>query len=190
MNLLNSSIERSLRLLRSGGIILYPTDTVWGIGCDATNEEAIDRIFKLKQRADSKSMIILVADEQAILKFTASPNPAIFNLLAESDRPTTVIYENALGLPDNLVNADGSIAIRIVKEPFCKAIIKRLGNPLVSTSANISGKPTPHFFSEISDKIKEGVDYIPNYRRDDRSPASPSKIIKLESTGEINVIRE
>ncbi len=189
MELLQQSIHKAVQTVKAGGLILYPTDTVWGIGCDATDAKAIDRIYKLKQRDDSKSLIILVAEGRAILKYVAAPNPAIFDILQNSDRPTTVIYDNALGLPDNLVNEDGSIAIRVVKEPFCKALIKRLGKPVVSTSANISGQPAPRIFSEITEVIRKGVDYIVEYRQEDRHLAAPSRIIKLNKNGEIQTIR-
>lgn len=190
MDLLQFSIEQALQTLRAGGIILYPTDTIWGIGCDATDQHAIDRIYQLKKRDDSKSLIILLADKRDILKYTANPNPAVFDYLEKSERPTTVIYENALGLPDNLVNSDGSIGIRLVSEPFCKALIKRLGKPIVSTSANISGQPAAKKFSFISNEIKRGVDYIVDYQQDDTQEAISSRIIKMSATGEIEIIRE
>ncbi len=187
---MEEDLKKALKTLQSGGIFLYPTDTVWGIGCDATQSNAIERIYQLKQRDDSKSMIILAAEEHDILTYTAHPNPDLFKLLSTSDRPTTIIYENARALPDNLVNSDGSIAIRIVKEPFCKALIKRLGKPIVSTSANISGHPTPQLFPEIEKEIKNGVDYIVKYRQEDQKKAQPSKIIKLQQNGEITILRD
>ncbi len=186
---MEKDIIHALEILRSGGIILYPTDTVWGIGCDATDAAAIDRIYRLKERDDSKSMIILVADERAILKYTASPDPAVFEILENTDRPTTIIYENALDLPDNLINSDGSIAIRIVQEPFCRALIKRLGKPIVSTSANQSGKPAPRVFSEITAPIRQGVDYIVAYRQDDDTISAPSRIIRMAADGTTVVLR-
>ncbi|HLR37494.1 MAG TPA: L-threonylcarbamoyladenylate synthase [Chitinophagaceae bacterium] len=188
--MINTDIKETLSALKKGKIILYPTDTIWGIGCDATNAEAINRIYQLKQRDDSKSMIILTAENRDVLKYTASPHPEIFNILENATKPTTIIYENALGLPENLINADGSIAIRVVQEPFCKALIKRLGHPIVSTSANISGQPPAPFFSAISREIKEGVEYIVQYRQEDETPASPSRIIKLKNNGEVDIIRE
>lgn len=190
MDLLHYAVEQALQTLRAGGLILYPTDTIWGIGCDATDAAAIDRIYRLKQRDESKSLIILIADKRDILKYTAAPNPAIFDYLGQTERPTTVIYENALGLPDNLVSADGSIAIRLVKEPFCNALIRRLGKPIVSTSANISGDPAPASFSKITDQVKKGVDYIVDYRQDDDTPAVSSRIIKMGHEGTIKIIRE
>jgi len=190
MDILHYSVEQALQTLRAGGIILYPTDTIWGIGCDATDEKAIARIYRLKHRDDSKSMIILLADKRDILKYTANPDPSVFDYLQQSPRPTTVIYENALGLPDNLVNADGSIAIRIVKETFCKMLIKRLGRPIVSTSANISGQSAPRNFTDVSQEIIQGVDYAVDYRQDDRTEAVSSRIIKISGDGKIEIFRD
>lgn len=189
MDLMQNSIAHALQVLRRGGLILYPTDTVWGIGCDATDEKAIERVYALKRRPDTKSLIILLADERQLLKYVASPDPAVYDLLRESPRPTTVIYEGALGLPASAVSADGSIAIRVVTEPFCRALIRRLGKPLVSTSANISGQPTPQKFADIDTQILRGVDYVTEYRQDDETEATPSRIIRL-SGGQITIIRE
>ena len=174
-------LVKALEVLRNGGIILYPTDTVWGIGCDATNEAAVQKIFELKRRADSKSMIVLVADEQDILHYTASPDLSVFDFIQEQQRPTTVIFNHALHLPGNLVAGDGSIAIRIARDEFCRHLVKRLRKPIVSTSANISGEPTPKIFSEISDAIKQGVDYVVKWRQDDETASLPSQIIKWEN---------
>jgi L-threonylcarbamoyladenylate synthase len=190
MDLLHYSVEQALQTLHTGGIILYPTDTVWGIGCDATNTTAISRIYRLKQRDDSKSMIILVANKKDILNYTTHTDPVIFDQLLKTDRPTTVIYEKAKNLPNNLVNTDGSIAIRMVKELFCMALIQKLGKPIVSTSANISGQPAPKNFSAITEDILHGVDYVVDYRQDDQTPAIPSRIIKIKKDGTIEVIRE
>lgn len=189
-DLLQDSLTHALETLRAGGLILYPTDTVWGIGCDATDEKAVARIYELKQRPDSKSLIILVADERQLLKYVASPHPAVYDLLRQSARPTTVIYEGALGLAPNATGADGSVAIRIVAEPFCRALIRRLGKPLVSTSANISGRPTPQRFGDIEPAITRGVDYVVPYRQDEDAPATPSRIIRVATGGQITVIRE
>lgn len=190
MDLMQYSIDQSLPILREGGLILYPTDTVWGIGCDATNSRAVERIYRLKQREDAKSMIILVATQKDILTYTAQAPAAIFDFLEKADRPTTVIYDQALGLADHLMNADRSIAIRVVGEPFCKTIIQRLGRAIVSTSANLSGQPTPKIFSEIAQEILEGVDYVVDYRRDDETPRMPSRIVRILADGEIKIIRE
>lgn len=183
-------VEKTINVMEQGGIILYPTDTIWGIGCDATQEKPVKRIFDLKQREDSKSMIILVAEERDILQYVASPDLAVFDFIEQQTRPTTIIFEQAVGLPDNLVSSDGSIAIRIVKDTFCRHLIKRLRKPIVSTSANISGQPSPQHFQDVSDEIKRGVDYIVKWRRDDLSPSQPSQIIKWKSDGTYTVIRK
>ena len=153
-------IENCLGELKRGGLILYPTDTVWGIGCDATNEKAVEKIYKLKRRSDEKAMIVLVADEKDIMQHVAAPDLSLFDYLDKATKPTTVVYEGALGFADNIVAKNGSIAIRICKDEFCRQLIKRFRKPIVSTSANISGMPAPKFFKEISDEIKSGVDYI------------------------------
>lgn len=183
-----TDIENSLAVLKAGGLILYPTDTIWGIGCDATNPHAVEKIFHLKKRPDNKAMIVLVADERDILQYVAAPDLALFDHLKEVNRPTTVIYEGAIGLADNLVAEDGSIAIRICNEPFCQYLLRRFKKPLVSTSANISGKAVAKIFSDIPGEIREGVDYIVKYRQDDTSAAQPSSIIRWEN-GKISVIR-
>lgn len=181
-------IEACLQVLRNGGLILYPTDTVWGIGCDATNAEAVAKVYALKQRPDEKAMIVLVAEENDVLKYVASVDLALFDYLQEHPKPTTVIYEGAIGFADNLVAEDGSIAIRICGEPFCRQLLKRFRKPLVSTSANISGLPPAKIFAEISAEIKSGVDYVVSYRQEDAAPAAPSSIIKWDN-GVLQVIR-
>lgn len=184
-----NDIEQCLAVLHKGGLILYPTDTVWGIGCDATNEEAVARVYQLKKRSDEKAMIVLVADERDVLQYVASPDLAVFDYLQEAKKPTTVIYEGAIGLADNLIGEDSSIAIRVCNEQFCKHLIKRFRKPIVSTSANISGEPTAKIFSAISKEIKKGVDYIVQYRQDDTRPVEPSAVIKWEN-GKIIVVRD
>lgn len=179
-----------LEVLKKGGTILYPTDTIWGIGCDATNAEAVKRIYHIKQREDTKSLIILLADEREVLRYVATPDLAVFDFLEQQTRPTTVIFEHALLLPDNLVAQDGSIAIRIVKDEFCRHLLKRFRKPIVSTSANISGQPAPQTFNEISPEIKKAVDYIVDWRRDDETPAQPSQIIKWMNNGRVEYIRK
>ena len=188
-NLFDTEVENALAVLRSGGIILYPTDTVWGIGCDDTNEKAVQKIFELKKRADSKSMIVLVAEERDILQYVAAPDMSVFNFIKEQQRPTTVIYESAIGLAENLVAADGSLAIRIVLDEFCRHLVKRLRKPIVSTSANISGAPTPADFSSISEEIKKGVDHVVQWRQDDQQASLPSQIIKWQN-GEVVYLRK
>jgi len=181
-------IEKCLVVLKGGGLILYPTDTIWGIGCEATNENAVAKIYKLKERSDEKSMIVLVADERDIMQYVAAPDLSLFDYLDKTTKPTTVIYEGALGFADNLIAKDGSIAIRICKDEFCRHLIKRSGKPIVSTSANISGMPTPKIFREISDEIKNGVDHIVLYRQDDERISEPSSLIKWNN-GNVTVLR-
>ena len=181
-------IEKCLETLKTGGLILYPTDTVWGIGCDATNEKAVEKIYKLKKRSDEKAMIVLVADEKDIMQHVAAPDLSLFDYLDKTTKPTTVVYEGALGFADNLVAKDGSIAIRICKEDFCRRLIKRFKKPIVSTSANISGMPAPKFFKEISDEIKNGVDYVVQYKQQDETSAQPSSLIK-GNNGNVTILR-
>jgi L-threonylcarbamoyladenylate synthase len=181
-------IENCLRVLKAGGLILYPTDTVWGIGCDATNAEAVEKIYSLKQRPDEKAMIVLVADEKDILNHVAAPDLSVFDYLEKTKKPTTVIYDGAIGFADNLIGIDGSIAIRICQEIFCRQLIKRFRKPIVSTSANISGEQAARTFAEIGDEIKRGVDYIVNYRQNDKSIAKPSSLIKWNN-GVVEILR-
>ncbi len=190
MFLLEDDLQACLKVLQSGGLILYPTDTVWGIGCDATNETAVAKVFELKKRADSKALIVLVAHEESILEYTYQTNIKIFDYIKGVHQPTTVIYEQAKALAKNLISADGSIAIRICKESFCNQLIQQFGKPIVSTSANISGYPTPLVFGDISIDIKEGVDYIVRYRQDEQSIQQPSSIVKWDAEGNLIVIRK
>lgn len=184
-----TDIENCIDVLKAGGLILYPTDTVWGIGCDATNDKAIEKIYQLKKRQDNKTMIVLVAEEKDVLQYVAGPDLAVFDFLEKTKNPTTVIYNGALGLADNLTGNDGTIAIRICKDVFCKALIKRFRKPIVSTSANISGLPAPRIFNEISDVIKKGVDYVVQYRQDDETKTEPSSIIKWIGNKKFEIIR-
>jgi L-threonylcarbamoyladenylate synthase len=188
-NFFETEVADALEVLRAGNIILYPTDTIWGIGCDATNEEAVRRIYEIKNREDSKSMIILVAEERDVLQYVAAPDLAAFDFIEEQTRPTTIIFEQAIGVPDNLIAEDGSVAIRIVRDEFCRHLIKRLRKPIVSTSANISGQPSPQNFSDISDDIKNSVDHIVRWRQDDTAIAQPSQIIKWNNDGTRIIIR-
>jgi L-threonylcarbamoyladenylate synthase len=181
-------ILNCLKVLKAGGTLLYPTDTIWGIGCDATNATAVKKVYDLKRRPDEKSLIVLVANEKDVLRYVAQPDLQIFEYLKKNKQPTTVIYEDAIGLADNLIGNDGSIAIRICKEEFCRYLIKRFSKPVVSTSANISGEPFPKTFADISDEIKNGVDYIVEYRQHDNIVAAPSMLIKWE-VGKIITLR-
>lgn len=182
-------IEQSLKVLRAGGIILYPTDTIWGIGCDATNKDAVEKVYSLKERPDNKSLIVLLANEREVLSYVSAPDMEVFKYLNTVQKPTTVIYEGAIGLADNVINKDGSIGIRIVKDPFCIHLIKRFGKPLVSTSANIAGKPAPQVFKEIDPVIRHSVDYCVKYRQDDLSLQQHSSVVKWNKNGTVTVIR-
>jgi L-threonylcarbamoyladenylate synthase len=184
-----TDIEICLKTLQGGGLILYPTDTVWGIGCDATRADAVKKIFDLKRRAETRSMIVLMADRRDILKYTSQPDLRIFDYLRTVKKPTTIIYEGPLGLADNLIGSDNTIAIRLVEDIFCRHLLKRFRKPIVSTSANISGHPAPATFADIQQEIREGVDTIVRYRQDDSVPAQPSAVLKWNKDGTVTTIR-
>lgn len=182
-------LREAVDCLKKGGVILYPTDTIWGIGCDARNSEAVKRIFSLKKRADSKSMLVLVNNEASLERIVDDIPDVNWELLEAAVDPLTVIYDNAHGVAPELLAEDGSLGIRITKEKFSNELCRRLGAPLVSTSANISGLPAPSSFKEISEDVKKGVDYIVKYRQQDTSKKTASNIIKLGKTGLIKIIR-
>ena len=184
-----ADLDEAVETLRRGGIILYPTDTVWGIGCDATNEEAVRRIYDLNRREDSKSMLVLVSDTLQVERLVREVPEVAFDLMDLSVRPITIIYSGASGVAPSLLGEGSSLGIRRTEELFSSALCKRLRRPIVSTSANISGEPTPLFFSGISPEIVSGVDYVVRYRREDETPREPSQIIKLGPTGEVEVLR-
>jgi Sua5/YciO/YrdC/YwlC family protein len=184
-----TDIKNCLEVLINGGLILYPTDTVWGIGCDATNESAINKIYHLKKRGAEKKMIILLADASKLIKYTEGVSEKNIATIKKFSVPTTVIYEKAIHLPFNLVHDDGSIAIRVVKDSFCKRLIEQFEKPVVATSANISGNETAQSFEDISQEIKNGVDYIVQHRQSEKISSPPSAIIKLNRDGSITKIR-
>ena len=186
---LKHEIEASLNVLKQGGILLYPTDTVWGIGCDATNADAIKRIFELKKRADSKSMICLVSDFKMLNQYVETIPEVAYDILKYAAKPTTIIYEDPIRVAENLIATDNTLGIRVVRDAFCNELIKRFRRPIVSTSANISGEKTPANFDEISQPIRDGVDHIVDWNRDKRS-GTPSAIIKLGVDGTVEVIRK
>jgi L-threonylcarbamoyladenylate synthase len=185
----DEEVEKALAVLRRGGVLLYPTDTIWGLGCDATNDAAIQKIYDLKQREAAKSFIALLADARDLLQYVAAPGPGVFDFLEQQEKPTTIIFDNAVGLPESLLAADGSVGIRLVQDPFCRHLIKRLRAPLVSTSANRSGQPSPQVFRDISDEIKQGVDYVVRWRQEETTPAAPSTIVKWHTDGSRTVLR-
>lgn len=189
LHAMKDDIDNCLNTLVSGGIILYPTDTIWGIGCDATNSNAIQKIYQLKKREEKKSLIILVSDEHMIHEYVNSPSPDLLACITQAQKPTTAIFSNAKNLPSKLINEDGTIAIRIAKDSFCNELICQFKIPIVSTSANISGEKSPENFTNISEEIKNGVDYIVKHRQNDFSKHAPSSIIKMNSKNEIEFIR-
>ncbi|HXS36915.1 MAG TPA: L-threonylcarbamoyladenylate synthase [Flavipsychrobacter sp.] len=184
-----NDIKNCIDVLEKGGTMLYPTDTIWGIGCDATNEEAIEKIYKVKQRPKEKSFIILLAEARDILHYVAAPPPDIIDIIKNFETPTTVIYNNALGFPDSALHEDGSIAIRVTNDTFCKALIKRFKKPIVSTSANLSGQPSAPFFNMIDEKIKEQVDYVVQYRQEDTISRPPSRLVRVHEDGTLDILR-
>ncbi len=184
-----NDIDECLEILDKGGLILYPTDTIWGIGCDATNESAVENIYRLKQRPDHKPMVILMADEREILQYVTQPELQVFDYIKGVSKPITVVYEGGVGLADQLLAEDRSVAIRITTDSFCKHLIKRFRKPIVSTSANLSGYPAPRSFQDIDPLIKEGVDYVVRYRQSDENYYKPSSVVRWDKNGELIIIR-
>lgn len=187
--IMREEIQQALTILRAGGLILYPTDTVWGIGCDASNPEAIKKVYELKNRADSKALITLVASEVMLERTVVNMPDIAWDLIDASEKPLTIIYQKVKGIADNAIAEDGSCAIRLPKDQFCQQLVQRLGKPLISTSANTSGSPTPQSFQDIESSILSGVDYVVNLRQQEKSKNTPSSIILLKNNGEIKIIR-
>jgi len=182
-------IQKTLEVLKNSGVMLYPTDTVWGIGCDATSEEAVAKVFTIKKRSESKSLVILVDDFDMLKKYIPKVPKAVIELLSKTTNPTTIIYDNPAGLAKNVVAEDNTVAIRIVQNEFCRELIRLFGKPIVSTSANISGNPTPKSFNEIEMSILDSVDYVVNLHRDEVNEKS-STILRVNDKGEITVLRK
>ncbi len=183
-------IEKTIYTLSIGGTILFPTDTIWGIGCDATNEEAVKKIYAIKNRPKDKPLIILASSTSMVKQYVKQVHPKIETLLMHHQRPLTVIYENAKNLPKPLVSKDNSIGIRIPQDEFCRTLIQKFGKPLVATSANVSDHPFPKSFGEIQSNILKGVDHIVPYRQNVESKSEPSVIIRLSQKGELEFLRE
>ena len=186
---MKEEIYNTLETLKRGGLILYPTDTVWGIGCDATNADAIDKIFALKQREEQKAMICLVSDFKMLEQYVEQVPETAYDILKYANKPTTIIYERPIRVAENLVAADNTLGIRVSKNEFCQKLIRKFRKPIVSTSANISGHKTPGSFAEISGEIIKNVDYVVNLQRSNKS-GKPSAIIKLGNDGKVAVIRK
>lgn len=190
MDLIRNEIDKSLEVLRSGGIILYPTDTVWGLGCDATNESAVQKIFALKNRADSKSMIVLLDSPNRLESYVRNVPEQAWQLIEYSVSPLSIVFDSGRNLAESALADDGSIAIRITKDEFCRTLIHKLRKPIISTSANLSGEKTPANFSEISHYIRSMVDYIVNLRQEEKQIVKPSTIIRLHDNGQIEFLRK
>ena len=186
---LKEEVRKACEILKNGGIILYPTDTIWGIGCDATNEVAVKRVYELKHREDSKAMLVLLDDVGKLASYVEVPDVA-YELLEVNDKPMTIIYPNAKNLAKNLIAQDRTIGIRITSEIFTKSLLYRFRKPIVSTSAKVSGEPSPRCFAEISDAVKTAVDYVVDFRQEETTNPAPSSIIKLGVGGEIQIIRK
>jgi len=187
---MQEEIKKAIEVLRSGGVILYPTDTVWGLGCDATNENAVKRIFEIKRRGDTKAMLVLIDNPAKLQSYVDEVPDMAWDLIDMSEKPLTIIYPQAKNLAKNLIAPDKTIGIRVTKENFSRNLCAQFRNPIVSTSANISGNATPSNFSEISEDIKSAVDYVVNYRQNELTKPTPSSIIKLDKGGLFKLIRE
>ncbi len=187
---IQKEVHKAFEVIKSGGIILYPTDTIWGIGCDATNPEAIKKIYALKQRAETKSMIVLVNGDRLLHRIFSNIPEVAWDILEFSDKPTTLILDNPKFVAKEVVSTDNSLGFRIVKDSFCYNLIERMKAPLVSTSANISGHPSPMSFKDIDPAIIAGVDYVVNLRQNEDKKVKPSTIIKLKENAQVTIIRK
>lgn len=188
--MLRDEVNKAFEVLKNGGLILYPTDTIWGIGCDATNAEAVEKVFKLKGRAEEKSLIILLDTDNKLQSYVKEVPEIAYDLIEYAENPLTIIYSGAKNLAPNVIAKDGSIGIRVVKHAFCEQLLQRFRKPVISTSANISGEPSPSGFNDISEQIIEGVDYVINLEQDDNSERKSSTIMKLEPGGLFTFIRK
>jgi len=187
---MQEEIKKAIETLRSGGVILYPTDTVWGLGCDATNENAVQRIFEIKKRNDKKAMLVLIDNAAKIQGYMEEVPDMAWDLIDFSEKPLTIIYPDAKNLASNLIGEDKTIGIRVTKEAFSKRLCEQFRKPIVSTSANVSGAPTPANFKQITDEIKTAVDYVVNFRQEETSEPKPSSIVKLGKGNLFQMIRE
>lgn len=187
--MLRDEVNKAFEVIQAGGIILYPTDTIWGIGCDATNEAAVEKVLKLKGRPENKSLIILLDTENKLESYVSEVPEIAYDLIEYAENPLTIVFSGAKNLAKNVVNADNSVGIRIAKHPFCQQLIQRFRKPIVSTSANLSGEKSAMNFSEISQVILDGVDYVIDFEQDKNSQSKPSTIMKLEASGQFSFIR-
>ena len=187
--MLQDEVKKAIEVMRAGGVILYPTDTVWGIGCDATNEEAVRKVFAIKKREDIKALICLVDSDVRLQRYVRNVADVTWDMIELSEKPLTVIFDKVTGLAPSVIAEDGSAGLRITKEEFSKELCFRFQKPIVSTSANISGEPTPRTFSEITEELKASVDYVVRYNQRSKERHQPSKIIKVKGNGEFEIIR-
>lgn len=183
-------LNQALETLKNGGLILYPTDTIWGVGCDATNPEAVEKVFALKGRDKTKSMVILLHNDNQLAGYVNDIPEVAYELIEATDRPLTIVYANAKNLAPNVIAEDGSIGIRTVNHPFCQQLLQRFRKPIVSTSANLSGQPSAGIYDEIDDDIKEGVDYIVKFGQQVRTAGTPSIIMRLDPSGKFEFLRK
>lgn len=190
MGTIAEEAKKCVEIMRKGGVILYPTDTVWGIGCDATNPDAVKRVFEIKRRCDSKALLLLVDSADRLSRYVGSVPSVAWDLIELTTKPLTIIYDGARNLAPNLIAEDGSVGIRVTSELFSKELCYRFQKAVVSTSANVSGEPTPDNYSEISEEIISAVDYVVNYRQLEKGHAKASSIIKLAANGTVTIIRE
>lgn len=188
--MLKDEINRALEVIKNGGVILYPTDTIWGLGCDATNADAVEKLLKIKNRPAEKSLIVLLDVDSKLQSYVKEIPEVAYDLIEYAENPLTIIFSDAKNLALNVINTDGSVGIRIVKHDFCTPLIQRFRKPVVSTSANISGKPSPQFFDDIDPEIIEAVDYVVDFQQEDRSIKKPSTIMKLRPSGQFEFIRK
>ncbi len=183
-------LRQAVEVLRRGGIIIYPTDTVWGIGCDARNSEAVKRIYKVKQRADNKAMITLVSDLTMLERTVCGIPDVAYSIIEYSEKPTTIVYDKGINVAPELIGSDGTLGVRVTRDTFSAELCRRLGAPIVSTSANISGYPTPQNFTEIDPTVLDAADYVCLWRREDYSKAKPSSVMRLGEDGTFVIIRQ
>jgi len=188
--MLKEEINKALEILKSGGVILYPTDTIWGLGCDASNPEAVDKILKIKNRPAEKSLIVLLDVDSKIQSYVTEVPEIAYDLIEYAENPLTIIFSGAKNLAQNVINEDGSVGIRIVKHDFCTPLIQRFRKPIVSTSANLSGEASPKNFDDISGEIIDGVDYVVDFEQESRTSKKPSTIMKLSPGGQFEFIRK
>ncbi len=187
---MQSEVEKTVKVLREGGTVLYPTDTIWGIGCDATSQKAVDKVYKIKQRIEGKSVLILVDSVDRIQDYVEEVHPLVLDLVKNYNRPLTVIYPGAKNLAKGVVASDNTVGIRVVDDEFCRQIIRGLGKAIVSTSANVSGEKPPLRFRNISEKIIEGVDYVVDLYQNEIRTMKPSRIIKVTERGDFEIVRD